>query len=83
MKNELLATAKEHGLTSNQVKAGIALGIMLVSTIASANTAIQVPDMSSVITFIGGLAAAISAIGLAILSIYALARSFSLVKKAF
>lgn len=68
--------------TDAKIKAGIVLGLLALASNAHAAT-IEVPDFSEIITFIGGLAAAISAIGLAILALYALAKSFKLVRGAF
>ena len=63
------------------IKYGVPVGLIISS--ASAHAAIDVPDFSPLITFIAGLAASVAAIGMAVLSIWALAKGFKIVRGAF
>lgn len=77
-----LSNDTSFSLSNVESKLAVAVALILLSPSAFA-AQIEIPNFSEIITFIGGLSTAVSAIGLAMLSLFALAKAFKLVKAAF
>lgn len=72
----------EQKTVSNLAKYGLSTGLIMASAVASASTP-SAPDLSPIVTMIGGLAAVVGSIGMAVLTVYATAKVFKWVKTAF
>lgn len=76
-----LTTAPASRRTFASMSGLLAIAFMLV--VGSPAHAAATPDMSEIVTMITGLVAVVSAIGMAVLTVYATAKVFKWVKTAF
>lgn len=83
-KIEVLVTAPAQSskLMKNAATAGIVAATFAVATTAQA-AAVEVPDMTEIVTLITGMVAVVASVGMAVLSVYATGRVFKWVKSAF